>query len=79
MEVKASEAQGRWCGRGGRATVPPMPIFGMLQLRWDVFNNLTGFDVESLSLSLSNTKSLGNHTCLLTNLRVVRFALRCEF
>jgi len=52
-----------------------------LQLRWDVFNalNLTRFDVESLSLSLTNTSSFGNYTGLLTNPRVMQFSLRYEF
>jgi hypothetical protein len=52
-----------------------------LQLRWEVFNalNLTRFDVESLSLSLTNTSSFGNYTGLLTNPRVMLFSLRYEF
>jgi len=52
-----------------------------LQLRWDVFNalNLTRFDVQSLSLSLTNTSSFGNYTGLLTNPRVMQFTLRYEF
>jgi hypothetical protein len=52
-----------------------------LQFRWDVFNalNLTRFDVQSLSLSLTNTSSFGNYTGLLTNPRVMQFALRYEF
>jgi len=52
-----------------------------LQFRWDVFNalNLTRFDVQSLSLSLTNTSSFGNYTGLLTNPRSMQFALRYEF
>ena len=52
-----------------------------LQFRWDVFNalNLTRFDVQSLSLSLTNTSSFGNYTGLLTNPRVMQFQLRFEF
>jgi len=52
-----------------------------LQFRWDVFNalNLTRFDVQSLSLSLTNTSSFGNYTGLLTNPRVMQFGLRYEF
>ena len=52
-----------------------------LQLRWEVFNalNLTRFDVESLSLSLTNSSSFGNYTGLLTNPRSMQFALRYEF
>jgi hypothetical protein len=52
-----------------------------LQLRWDVFNalNLTRFDVQSLSLSMTNTSTFGNYTGLLTNPRVMQFSLRYEF
>ncbi|HMI51934.1 MAG TPA: TonB-dependent receptor [Candidatus Saccharimonadales bacterium] len=52
-----------------------------LQFRWDVFNalNLTRFDVQSLSLSVTNSSNFGNYTGLLTNPRVMQFALRYEF
>ena len=52
-----------------------------LQFRWDVFNalNLTLFDVQSLNLSLTNSSSFGQYTGLLTNPRVMQFALRYEF
>jgi hypothetical protein len=52
-----------------------------LQFRWDVFNalNLTRFDVQSLSLSLTNESNFGNYTGLLTNPRVMQFGLRFEF
>jgi hypothetical protein len=52
-----------------------------LQFRWEVFNalNLTRFDVQSLSLSLTNTSTFGNYTGLLTNPRVMQFGLRYEF
>jgi len=52
-----------------------------LQFRWDVFNalNLTRFDVQSLNLSLTNSSSFGQYTGLLTNPRVMQFALRYEF
>ena len=52
-----------------------------LRLRWDVFNalNLTRFDVQSLNLSLTNSSNFGNYTGLLTNPRVMQFALRYEF
>jgi hypothetical protein len=52
-----------------------------LQFRWEVFNalNLTRFDVQSLSLSLTNSSNFGNYTGLLTNPRVMQFALRYEF
>ena len=52
-----------------------------LQFRWEVFNvlNLTRFDVQSLSLSLTNQSSFGNYSALLTNPRTMQFALRYEF
>ncbi len=52
-----------------------------LQFRWDVFNalNLTRFDVQSLSLSITNSSNFGNYTGLLTNPRVMQFALRYQF
>jgi len=52
-----------------------------LQFRWEVFNalNLTRFDVQSMSLSLTNSSSFGNYTGLLTNPRVMQFGLRYEF
>lgn len=52
-----------------------------LQFRWDVFNalNLTRFDVQSVSLSITNSSNFGNYTGLLTNPRVMQFALRYEF
>jgi hypothetical protein len=52
-----------------------------LQFRWDVFNalNLTRFDVQSLSLSLTNSSTFGNYTGLLTNPRVMQFELRYQF
>ena len=53
----------------------------ILQFRWDVFNalNLTRFDVETLNLSITNASTFGNYTGLLTNPRVMQFALRYEF
>jgi hypothetical protein len=52
-----------------------------LQLRWEVFNalNLTRFDVSTLSLSITNSNTFGNYSGLLTNPRVMQFALRYEF
>jgi hypothetical protein len=49
-----------------------------LQFRWDVFNalNLTRFDVESVNLSITSAANFGNYTGLLTNPRVMQFALR---
>jgi hypothetical protein len=52
-----------------------------LQFRWEVFNvlNLTRFDVQSVNLSITNATNFGNYTGLLTNPRVMQFALRYEF
>ena len=61
--------------------VMPYSEHHSLQFRWDVFNalNLTRFDVQSLSLSLTNSSNFGNYTALLTNPRVMQFGLRYEF
>lgn len=52
-----------------------------VQLRWEVFNvtNSVRFDVQSLSLSLTNQSSFGNYTQELSVPRVMQFALRYEF
>ena len=51
-----------------------------LQFRWEVFNvlNLKRFDVQSINTNL-DSGSFGNYTGLLTNPRVMQFALRFEF
>lgn len=52
-----------------------------LQFRWEVFNvpNLHRFNVQSNAPSLTQTQSFGNFTGLLTQPRVMQFALRYEF
>ena len=52
-----------------------------LQFRWEVFNvpNATRFNTTSLSLALDQGTSFGHYTQLLTNPRVMQFALRYEF
>ena len=52
-----------------------------LRLRWEVFNvpNLTRFDVASITNGLDQTGSFGKYSGLLTNPRVMQFALRYEF
>jgi len=52
-----------------------------LQFRWEVFNvpNLHRFDVQSINLNLDSSTAFGNYTGLLTNPRVMQFALRYEF
>jgi len=51
-----------------------------LQFRWEVFNvlNLTRFDVQTVTTSI-DSGSFGNYSGLLTNPRVMQFALRYEF
>lgn len=51
-----------------------------LLLRWEVFNvpNLKRFDVQSVTTDISSS-SFGNFSGLLTNPRVMQFALRYEF
>lgn len=59
-----------------------MPIEGhSLQLRWEVFNvtNLTRFDVQSNRPEIDLSTQFGNYTNLLTQPRVMQFALRYEF
>ena len=52
-----------------------------LQLRWEVFNvlNAKRFDVQSISGELDVSSTFGNYSRLLTNPRVMQFALRYEF
>jgi hypothetical protein len=56
-----------------------------LQLRWEVFNvtNSVRFDVQSSltssALTLGSGSSFGNYSGLLTNPRIMQFALRYEF
>ncbi len=56
-----------------------------LQLRWEVFNvtNSVRFDVQSSltssALTLGSASSFGNYSGLLTNPRIMQFALRYEF
>jgi len=52
-----------------------------LQFRWEVFNvtNTTRFDVQSIAPELDISSTFGNYTGLLTNPRVMQFALRYEF
>jgi len=53
----------------------------LLRLRWDVFNvfNLTRFDVASITNGIDQGSAFGNYSGLLTNPRVMQFALRYEF
>ena len=52
-----------------------------VQLRWEVFNvvNLKRFDVQSISNGLDAGPSFGTYSGLLTDPRVMQFALRYEF
>lgn len=52
-----------------------------LQFRWEVFNvpNSKRFDVQSISGELDVSSTFGNYSRLLTNPRVMQFALRYEF
>jgi hypothetical protein len=52
-----------------------------LQFRWEVFNvpNLHRFDVQSANLNIDSGSAFGLYTGLLTNPRVMQFALRYEF
>jgi hypothetical protein len=52
-----------------------------LQFRWEVFNvtNLTRFDSQSITANIDAGVSFGNYSGLLTQPRVMQFALRYEF
>lgn len=52
-----------------------------LQFRWEVFNvpNLHRFDVRTIPNNLDAGPSFGQYSGLLTNPRVMQFALRYEF
>jgi hypothetical protein len=52
-----------------------------VQLRWETFNvtNTARFDPGYASLDISTSSSFGRYTTLLTNPRVMQFALRYEF
>src|SRR2546429_323674 len=52
-----------------------------VQFRWEVFNvtNATKFDSQSIAPELDISGSFGNYGGLLTNPRVMQFALRYEF
>jgi hypothetical protein len=52
-----------------------------VQFRWEVFNvlNLTRFNVRSNQPSLDSVTAFGNYTGLLTQPRVMQFALRYDF
>ncbi|HTQ59570.1 MAG TPA: carboxypeptidase-like regulatory domain-containing protein [Candidatus Solibacter sp.] len=52
-----------------------------LQFRWEVFNvtNSVRFNVQSAAPELDISSTFGNYTGLLTNPRVMQFALRYEF
>ncbi|MBZ5701439.1 MAG: carboxypeptidase-like regulatory domain-containing protein [Acidobacteriia bacterium] len=52
-----------------------------LQFRWEVFNvpNLQRFDVQTVTTGIDQVGSFGQYSGLLTNPRVMQFALRYEF
>ena len=52
-----------------------------LQFRWEVFNitNSVRFNVQSTGSEMDVSNTFGNYTGLLTNPRVMQFALRYEF
>ncbi|HKW68619.1 MAG TPA: carboxypeptidase-like regulatory domain-containing protein [Terriglobales bacterium] len=52
-----------------------------VQFRWEVFNvlNLTRFDVQSITNAIDQSSAFGKFSGLLTNPRVMQFALRYDF
>lgn len=69
----------------GKRWVMPYNENHSIQFRWEVFNitNTAKFDVQSAllsdSLGLGSGSSFGNYSRLLTNPRIMQFALRYEF
>jgi hypothetical protein len=66
--------------RYGYDFVLPTPA-AILKFRWEVFNvpNLTRFDVASITNGIDQGPAFGKYSGLLTNPRVMQFALRYEF
>jgi hypothetical protein len=52
-----------------------------VQFRWEVFNvpNTVRFDVQSINTNIDNATAFGKYTRLLSNPRIMQFALRYEF
>jgi carboxypeptidase family protein len=52
-----------------------------VQFRWEVFNvpNTVRFDVQSANLNIDNATAFGKYTRLLSNPRIMQFALRYDF
>ncbi|HEY6765324.1 MAG TPA: carboxypeptidase regulatory-like domain-containing protein, partial [Candidatus Sulfotelmatobacter sp.] len=64
-----------------KAWTMPYSDSHLLRFRWEVFNvpNLTRFDVASITNGLDQGAAFGKYSGLLTNPRVMQFALRYEF
>jgi hypothetical protein len=64
----------------GKRWVMPYSESHSVQFRWEVFNvlNLTRFDVQSITKAIDEG-AFGQYSGLLTNPRVMQFALRYEF
>jgi hypothetical protein len=65
----------------GRSWKMPYAESHLVRLRWEVFNvpNLNRFDVASITNGLDQGSAFGKYSGLLTNPRVMQFALRYEF
>jgi hypothetical protein len=65
----------------GRSWKMPYAESHLVRLRWEVFNvpNLNRFDVASITNNLDQGNAFGKYSGLLTNPRVMQFALRYEF
>ena len=59
----------------------PFSAAQALKFRWEVFNalNHTEFDVASITNAIDQAGSFGTFSGVLTNPRVMQFALRYEF
>jgi hypothetical protein len=65
----------------GKRWIMPYSESHSVQFRWEVFNvpNAVRFDVQSINLAIDNATSFGKYTGLLSNPRIMQFALRYEF
>jgi hypothetical protein len=79
-QVRGQGFAGLDLGLAKRWTMPWKESHTM-QFRWEVFNvpNLHRFDVQSVNTNLDSATAFGLYTGLLTNPRVMQFALRYEF
>ena len=69
-----------WLGHGPEQALADTRSHSVL-FRWEVFNvpNLKRFDVATITTGIDQGPAFGTYSGLLTNPRVMQFALRFEF